>query len=234
MKQQLLAFARHLLASALCAGAVGAASATAVFSNATSIYGAGNGGNYVLTVSDATPGSLQWTLDVQPWNAEVLALFVDFGTVTMPSSIGLSHTSPSGAITLFARDTSSSSCGSGCNLNGLALPALGGGDWELVFRLGDSGFQGIQSWNWTTSDFGLDAADIRLIGIRAQQLCSAGQTLPDGSCGGSDKAFAWPNPAPQNLVPTGGIAGNVASPGTATLALGALAAAAWLRRRRRR
>lgn len=223
-----------MLAGALCAGAVGAASAAAVFSNATSINGAGNGGNYVLTVSDATPGSLQWTLDVQPWNAEVLALFVDFGSVTMPTIVDVGHTSPSGAVTLFARDTSSNSCGSGCNLNGLALPALGGGDWELVFRLGDTGFQGVQRWSWTTSDFGLDAADIRLIGVRAQQLCSAGQTLPDGSCGGSDKAFAWPDPTPQSPVTTRSGPGSVASPGTATLALAALAAAAWLRRRRRR
>ena len=160
-------------------------------------------GNYKLTVTDV--GSLfNWNLTIDPWNAEALGLFVDLGTATIgaPGTVALTNVNPLGQVSVFATDTASDTCGTGCNLNGLGLPALVGGDWELVFRLGDAGFDGIQTFSWTTSDFGLAESDFGLVGVRAQQLCPAGTTLPSSRCTGSDKAFGTPGGGGgQNEIP---------------------------------
>lgn len=163
------------------------AAATVVYSNWTS--NEAPNGNYIFTVTD-TGSEFDYSLTVSPWNAEALGLFIDLGDVVMPA-VTLTNVSPIGEVVLYAQDTSSDDCGTGCNLGGLALPALVGGDWELVFRLGDAGFDGIQTFSWTTSDFGLSESAFGVVGIRAQQLCLNG-TLPDGSCGDSDKVYGTP------------------------------------------
>jgi hypothetical protein len=93
---------------------------------------------------------------------------------------------------VFATDTSSDNCGNGCNLNGLTLPALVGGDWELVFSLGDTGFDSIQTFSWTTSNFGLTESALGVVGIRSQVLCSGTDLLPGSqqNCGDSDKSYS--------------------------------------------
>lgn len=195
-------------------------------------------GNHRLTVTD-TGTSFEWTLSVTPWNAEALALFVDLGAVDMPTSVPITNLIPSAPVQLVGRDSSASTCGTGCNLNGLDLPALAGNDWELVFRLGSTGFDGIQTYSWLTPDFGLGEGDIRLVGVRAQQLCGPGEVLPKGDCGGSDKAWAWPTtdrgpdrfpPTTVNLPPPPG----VPAPGGLALVLVAGVAAGLMRRRVRR
>jgi hypothetical protein len=154
-------------------------------------------GNYILTVTDA--GSVfNYSLTVSPWNAEALGLFIDLGDVVMPA-VTLTNVSPLGQVSVFdtdqvAADGNDSDCGSGCNLGGIPTfaPALGGGDWELVLTLGSTGFDGIQTFSWTTSDFGLSEAAFGRVGIRAQQLClTTGTTLPTGQCGGSDKVVGF-------------------------------------------
>lgn len=148
-------------------------------------------GNYILTI-DATGGFLNYNLTVNPWNAEALGLFIDMGTadVPVPGSVTLTNVVPTGEVTVFATDTTSDSCGPGCNLQGLSVPLLVGGDWEFVFRLGSAGFDSIQTFSWTTSDFGITESDFGVAGIRAQQLCSGTDLLPGGtSCTGSDKSY---------------------------------------------
>lgn len=235
------AFARRA-ATALALSTATLAQASVVFSNWTSVHP--SAGNHVLTVTDSG-ASFNWHLTITPWNAEALALFVDFGNATMPGSVSI--TNSSGSVSLVASDTTSSSCGSGCNLNGLALPALGGNDWELVFRFGDTGFDGIQTFSWTTPDFGLSESDVRLVAIRAQQLCGSGSLLPSGQagCAGSDKAYAWPVAdvapplllPPPPLLPPETASGSLPEPATLMLlgaALGLTTAQRALRRRQKR
>lgn len=165
------------------------AAATVVYSNWNS--NETPNGNFVFTVTD-TGTEFNYSLTVSPWNAEALGLFIDLGNVVMPAVVNLTNVTPVGQVNLYAKDTASDVCGSGCNLNGLSLPALGGGDWELVFSLGSAGFDNIQTFSWTTSDFGLSESAFGAVAVRAQQLCSTG-TLPAGTnCGGSDKVWGMP------------------------------------------
>jgi hypothetical protein len=153
----------------------------------------GETGNYILEITQGG-GSFDFSLTIDPWNAEALGLFVDFGdaTITDTTVSGVS-TSPTagGSITLFDTDTSSNSCGSGCNLDGLN-PSLANpdGEWEMVFSLGSQGYEGIQTWEWSIGDSGLSLDSLSLVGIRAQQLCVSGDTLPNGDCEGSDKSYS--------------------------------------------
>ena len=181
------------LAAAMFSGTAGAAPVT--FSNwATN---EGESGNYILTLEESTTaGFFDVELTVDPWNAEALGLFLDFGNSTYggPSNGGITNVSTSpgtGGVTLYAVDTTSDACGPGCNLNGLN-PSLDNpdGEWELVFRLANQGFDGIQTFSWTMNAGGLQLSDLVAAGARAQQLCDAGTTLPDGSCNGSDKSFS--------------------------------------------
>jgi len=171
------------------------AGATVVYSGAWQSNAAPNG-NYIFQVTDAG-AVFNYSLTVNPWNAEALGLFIDLGTADLPipSGVALTRVSPIGEVTVYATDSTSSSCGPGCNLNGLAPPARVGGDWELIFRLGDVGFDSIQTFTWTTQDFGLTESDFGIVGVRAQQLCSSTGTLDDGDegCGDSDKVWAVPN-----------------------------------------
>ena len=150
-------------------------------------------GNYVLTITQ-NGSTFDFHLTVSPWNAEVLGLFIDLGNVNLPGAITLSNVAPAGEVAVVGQDTSSDSCGSGCNLNGLnpTLP-FPDGQWEMVFRLGDNGYDGIQTFSWTTQDFGLTEAAFGVVGIRAQQLCAPGDTLPTDRCGDSDKVVGTPN-----------------------------------------
>lgn len=191
------------LALAMGAAVSGNANATVVYSTWTS--NEAPNGNYIFSVTD-TGTEFNYSLTVNPWNAEALGLFIDLGAVTLPTPVTLSNVSPVGQVSVFATDTANDSCGSGCNLNGLALPALGGGDWELVFRLGSQGYDGIQTFSWTTSDFGLSESAFSTVGIRAQQLCDPGTTLPTGNCGGSDKVWGVPDgTTPPDTIPEPGV-----------------------------
>ena len=168
-------------------------------------------GNYILTIA-GVGDVFNWNLTVDPWNAEALGLFVDLGDVDIPipASVSLTNVVPAGKVVVYATDTTSDACGEGCNLNGLSLPSLVGGDWELVFSLAGQGYDGIQTFSWTTPDFDLAEAAFGVVGIRAQQLCPPGTTLPPNTgCGGSDKVFWNPgtitNPDDPNGVPEPGV-----------------------------
>ncbi|HRO58049.1 MAG TPA: PEP-CTERM sorting domain-containing protein [Burkholderiaceae bacterium] len=202
------------------------ANAAVVYNSWTS--NEGHSGNYVLTVSQAAAGALDFSFTVEPWNAEALGLFVNLGNVDL-GSVSLSSIAPAGKVTLFATDTTSNACGAGCNLNGLSVPAMAGddGEWELVFRLGTQGYEGIQSFGFRVAVDGLELTESMLgtVAVRAQQLCNAGQSLPGGNCGGSDKSWGLPaltqEPAP---IPEPGIG--------ALFGLGILGLLTGLRRRR--
>jgi len=170
-------------------------------SGATLIYDTwvsndGVSGNYIVTV-DQVGDVFQVEVTVDPWNAEALGIFIDWGDFDLTNT-SITNVSPSGEVSLFATDTSSSSCGSGCNLNGLDAPiAAPDGEWEWVIRLGSSGFNGIQTFSFDLAANGLSEADWGLIGIRAQQLCDPGQLLPDGACDGSDKSYSGTKKVPE-------------------------------------
>jgi hypothetical protein len=186
-------FRNTFAAAALAFGSVGA-HASIIYSNWTG--DAAPNGNYILTVShDSTTSKFDYNLTVNPWNAEALALFIDFGNVNLSGPVSITGASPAGEVTLVGMDTSSNTCGSCCNLNGVSVPLTGDGQWELVFGLGDSGFDGIQTFSWNTQDFGLDESAFGLVALRGQQVCTSG-TLPNSGCSGSDKLYAFPD-APQ-------------------------------------
>jgi hypothetical protein len=192
-------------AVAAVALAVGSLSAQASLIYSTWTGNAAPDGNYTLTVNH-TAGKFNYNLTVNPWNAEALGLFVDFGNINLTGPVSITNASPAGQVNLFAMDTSSDSCGSGCNLNGLTVPLAGDGQWELVFSLGSSGFDGIQTFSWSTQDFGLDESAFGLVAIRAQQLCTSG-TLPNSGCTGSDKVYGFVDtPRPPSNVPEPGTA----------------------------
>jgi hypothetical protein len=194
---------KGLLQKAEIAAVVAALALAAGNANATRTYQVWSSneapnGNYILTITDTGSTNLfNWNLTVNPWNAEALGLFVDLGTATIgaPDTVALTNVVPAGEVVVHATDTDSDGCGEGCKLDGLgSLPSLGGGDWELVFRLARQGYDGIQTFSWTTPDFGLTESSFGVVGIRAQQLCDGTQaTLPPNSgCDGSDKV--WGNP----------------------------------------
>jgi len=154
-------------------------------------------GNYVLNINDDTAGLFSFDLTVTPWNAEALGLFLDLGNNDVTDTV------VTGAnVSLFDTDTSSNNCGQGCNLNGLNPTLIDpDGEWEYVFRLGEQGFDGIQSFSWTIGDTGLTLDDFSIAGIRAQQFCDSGETLPDGDCDGSDKSVSPPDtPIPEPAI----------------------------------
>lgn len=153
--------------------------------------------NYILSV-DQVGGKFVFDLTIDPWNAEALGLFIDFGDVTIGdlSVVNISNmsTAPTtgGSISIYATDTGADDCGGGCNLNGLNPPLANPDDeWELIFRLGNSGFEGFQTFSWETQDFGLTLDDFGLVGVRSQNQCSGDGTLDNGNsgCGDSDKSF---------------------------------------------
>lgn len=158
-------------------------------------------GSYIVTIDHDTANSTwDFVFTVDEWDAEGLGLFVDLGAYDLTDTPMLSNVSwdPSaadGGVAIWDTDTSSSNCGRGCNINGLnaPLPDLDG-EWELVFRLGEQGFDGIQTYNFSVNDAalsGITDSDWGLIAVRSQQLCPPGTTLADGdaNCGGSDKSY---------------------------------------------
>lgn len=196
---------------AVLASAAGLANATIYYHEWSSNDAAT--GNYVLSVTHSN-NQFEYVLTVDPWNAEALGVFFDLGNVAIGSS-GFANLNQAAPVSLFATDTSNNSCGTGCTLTGLNLPALGGNDWEMVFRLGTTGFESVQTFSWITHDFGLTEANFGLVAVRAQQLCADGSLLPEAiaSCGGSDKAYGYatprvtpysvPEPAPYALLALG-------------------------------
>lgn len=169
--------------------------------NAAALYNSwttneGDSGNYILTVTDQGAGNFNFNLTVDPWNAEALGVFVDLGNYNFDAapSVTSSSSSPTSlnpAVELFATDTTDNGCGNGCNLDGLSPPvATPDGQWEMVFRLGGQGYDGVQTFEWAVAGLtDIAESDFGLVGIRAQQLCDAGSTLPNGSCTGSDKSY---------------------------------------------
>ncbi|MFA7664753.1 MAG: PEP-CTERM sorting domain-containing protein [Burkholderiaceae bacterium] len=190
---------KKLLTGIVMAVCAQVASAAVVYNSWTS--NEGQSGNYILTITE-NAGALDFHLTVDPWNAEALGLFVNLGDVDV-GGLTLSNVTPAGRVLVTAKDVQIANgnlCGNGCNLNGLKIPAQAGddGEWEMVFGLGNTGYDGIQTFSFTVESDQIDLTEdmLGIVGIRAQQLCDGSQTLPGGACGGSDKSWGLP------VVPT--------------------------------
>jgi hypothetical protein len=164
-------------------------------------------GNYILKIDDDGTDVFNINLTVNPWNAEAFGLFLDFGAsnygfnnstpnlitnISMLDGDGVAVTTTNNTVSLFDSDTDDLSCGSGCSLQGLN-PILGpDNEWELIFRLGDNGFDGIKTFSWTVNAGGLDLGNLVLAGIRSQVLCGGNNILPSDqdNCDGSEKSIA--------------------------------------------
>lgn len=157
----------------------------------------GISGNYQLTVND-DGGRFNFDLTVDPWNAEVFGLFLDFGDKSASGAIDLQD--GSGITNAWSNVTNDSCGGQGCNLGGLSnfYTSDFDGEWGLVFRFGQQGFDGLQSFSWSTAMMGVGLDDFGLVAVRAQNLCSGDNTLDDGDdgCGDSDKSFGFSSPIP--------------------------------------
>jgi len=184
-------FLPSLLAAGCLAGAGAAQAEMITYDTWTS--NENGSGNYIFGVNDNEAGRFNYNLTVEPWNAEPLGIFIDFGSAgTGGAEVDLMGDS---TVSLIGTDTDTESCGGGgCNIEGLSIPEFDG-VWGLVFRLGEQGFDGLQSFAWSTSDFGLGLDDFGVVAIRSQQLCAEG-TLNDGDegCGGSDKSYSSDKP----------------------------------------
>ncbi|EHJ06368.1 MULTISPECIES: PEP-CTERM sorting domain-containing protein [Marinobacter] len=175
---------------ALCIAGAGSAQAGMITYDTWATNENGTG-NYIFTVDDEVSGKFNYSLTVHPWNAEAFGVFIDFGSkATGGGALNLAGDS---SVSLEGRDTTDSVCGPpSCNISGLSIPGFDG-TWGLIFGLGTQGFNGIQTFSWSTTDFGLSLSDFGVVAIRAQQLCADGSLLPDNenSCGGSDKAYGY-------------------------------------------
>jgi hypothetical protein len=176
-------------------------------------------GSYTVTIDhNVVDSTWEFVFTVDPWDAEGLGLFVDLGDYDLSATPLLSNVSwdpavTDGGVVIWDTDTSSSKCGKGCNINGLKAPLPDpDGEWEFVFRLGEQGFDGIQTYNFSVNDAalsGVTEADWGLMAVRSQQLCPPGTTLVDGdnNCDGSDKSYGTgvidPDPPPP-VVPVPG------------------------------
>ena len=168
-------------------------------------------GNYVVTVGQSA-SFFNVNVTVNSWNAEVLGLFIDLGDKNIADNT-LMNEVPAGKVQLVATDTTSNSCDlpmmGGCNLNGLSPPiVVPDAEWEWVVRLGDSGFDNIQTFSFSLADNGFGLTDWGLLGVRSQTLCSGTVLLlPDdeSSCGLSDKSYSSTRTEPeQTAVPEPG------------------------------
>jgi len=193
---------RALLSALACLALPLTANASIVYNSW--VTNEGDSGNYILTITDQSDGDYSFELTVDPWNAEALALYVDLGDKDVSSLAILGdsvQTDPyvGGSVSILATDVAPDenqpfqAC-SACKLNGLNAPVIEpDGEWEMVFQLGETGYEGIQSFSWIlTGLYDISESDFGLIGIRAQNLCEDDSLLTEESssgCGGSDKSY---------------------------------------------
>ena len=160
----------------------------------------GGAPNYILTVDDSTAGKFNYRLTIDPWNAQALGLFVDFGSDPSPigsvADVDFVDTSAANGLgdlkaRLYNINTDETSCGKGCNINGLPK-AVKSNQWEMVFRFDENGGSSLQqSFSWVTNSFGLGLSDFGLVALRSQVYCDDGGLLPDKSgCGSSDMSYS--------------------------------------------
>lgn len=157
--------------------------------------------NYSLSIDDNTAGYFNYSVSVNPWNAEAIGLFFDLGNLDLagnpfsdPSVLELSGSD----VALFSYDTPSPNCGASCALSSTLEAATQAelnnfdSEWELVFRLGDSGFDGIQTFNFTTTDFNLSLDAFEMAAIRSNQFCHGDDLLPtdENACYWGDKVYS--------------------------------------------
>ncbi len=146
----------------------------------------GGSPNYVLSISGEGTNIWQFDFAIDPWNAEALNLYLDFGEVTM-GSVGILGNSSVSVVTDTNQD----------NLQGLKPPLYSPDlDWELAFSLGSTGYEGIQSFSWQLSGTTLSSIEWQggwLAGARAQVFCSGSDLLPTASqsCNDSDKSYGY-------------------------------------------
>ncbi len=160
-------------------------------------------GSYVVTVQhNEDTSTWDFVFTVDPWDAEGLGLFIDLGDFDLTDTPVLSGVSwepyvTAGRVNIQKTDSSSSACGSGCNINNLNPPLADPDDeWEFVFRLGRRKYDGIQTFNFSVNESALDGIDDEdwgLIAVRGRHVCPSGSTHPDDEddCNfNGDKAYA--------------------------------------------
>lgn len=192
-----------ILATAMCLGAQ-STSAASITIDTWAATGPVNT-NATMTVDDDTAGVLAFNLTIPNDNAELSAVWLDFGGTFSFSVNDL--TSGDNAITIqdfndnLSNDSNalSNQGGDQRNLNGgFSAPVNGGSgtfDFGFGFDDGDNGGNALRidlPYSFTLSDLGgtLGLGDLERVGLRFQSVGTAGQ---DGLGGGSEKLIGFPN-----------------------------------------
>ena len=171
-------------------------------------------GSYVVTV-EHTASTSTWDFVVAaiPWDAEIRGLFVDLGDYDLTdtpvvSNVSWSPTQGDGDdVSVKYTDKDTYKCGKGCDIKDLNPPLPDPDDeWELVFELGDKGYDGIQFYRFSINDsalVGITESDWGLMAVASRHLCEGGDLLPDDEddCDNKDKAYASGYLAPEVPVP---------------------------------
>lgn len=155
-------------------------------------------GNYQIIIDNIGTSTWDFYLTVDPWNAEAIGFGLELGDIDL-GALTLSNVTPLDSIKMYVNTEDLSPKPILNSMENLIDGMAKDNEWELLFALGNKGWDGIQTFSWSVT--GVALAEIALndvpwlAAVRAQQYCS-GDSLNTGNgegtnCGGSDKSWAY-------------------------------------------
>ncbi|MGF1764401.1 hypothetical protein [Aliivibrio kagoshimensis] len=146
--------------------------------------------NYFYSIDDSNAGRFSFDISVPVMDADILGIaFAIEGTTYNANTINIQNftaiakdgsqsTSPTGAFYM-SSGGNGSSCGAGCNFNGISTPSL----FDVILRVGSNGGSNsnwIHTIRFDIDALGLTLADFTAVGVRSQSVLG----------NNSDKAYA--------------------------------------------